>query len=106
MTDQQKKANKFLRKKFKGDGHKELRMLVVKNFADKVDLIEEYTKMISWCTTKHKKASMLRFNNWVKKSIQFRAERSGGRTATLADWEESERKTKERLKELNENKLV
>jgi hypothetical protein len=102
MTEQQKKANKFLRKKFKGEGHDDLRKLIVVQFAEKVDLIEEYTKMKSWCASNsNKKASLLRFNNWVKRAIQFKEERSTGHSDEA--WKKKVEKTKEELKQLEED---
>jgi hypothetical protein len=98
MTDQAKKANKFLRKKFTAAGHKDLRILIVKNYSEKIDLVEEYIKMVAWCATKHKTPSIMRYNNWIKRSIQFKDQRRG---VSMTDLDELEVQTKKRLSELD-----
>jgi hypothetical protein len=97
MTPQAKQSNKFLRKKFTAVGHQDLRRLIVKNFADKVDLKEEYIKMVAWCATKHKTPSIMRYNNWVKNAVKFKEQRRG---ITMTDLEKMEAQTQQRLKEL------
>lgn len=93
MTDK-KKANKFLRRKYKGQGHTDLRKRIVTEFGDLLDLIEEHVRMLSWCASKNKKPSLLRFNNWCKNAIRFQKERG----VSAVDVDALRRATKERIK--------
>ena len=101
MKIKQKQANKYLRRKFRGEGHRELRSRMIKEFGEKLDIIEECQKMFSWCAAKHAKPSLLRLNNWAKRAIRFRGEREDLKPEEVQKvLDEEVEKTKEKIKEL------
>lgn len=78
MTKPQRQLVKKLWRKFgKSEKHLPLIKRIVLLGDGKLDLMEEYDKMLSWCGTKNKNASLQRFNNWIKRSVGFQANNIG-----------------------------
>lgn len=103
--DLKQKFNKYLRRKFRGQGHMALRHKIVRVYGDNIDLIDEFEKMQSWCASKgNKKASLLRFNNWLKNSVKFRIERGELEQSDVDTWDQEEQKTREKINKAKEEK--
>lgn len=92
---EQRQLVKKLHRKF-GRSPRQLPLLkrIVASVDGRFDLLEEYDKMEAWCASKNKNGSLMRFNNWVKRSIDFR----GGNIGEV-DIEREKRETLERFKD-------
>lgn len=98
QAKQKRQIVKKLQRRFGGaKGHLHLLKRLVGLGFGKIDLVEEYEKMASWCASKNnKKASVLRFNKWIKKGLEYKYG-----TDAVDNWDEEEKKTRERIKELS-----
>lgn len=79
---------KKLRRRFgEGQGHIPLLKRIILLANGDLDLIEEYEKMLDWCTSKHKNPSVRRFLNWIKNTIKWKEEKKGNEDFDLDTYE-------------------
>lgn len=69
--DQQRRARRILRRFASRDYFGDVTPLLIRIVAensDRINLLEEADKMLQWSLEHKKKPSVLRFNNWVRRS--------------------------------------
>ena len=100
-----RRVKRILQKKMNAyNGHESLIKRIILLGWGKIDFIEEYDKMCSWCEMKRKKVSVLRFNNWVKHAVEWKKNKQVG-WEQRDEIEKYEREKSERqLNELREKK--
>lgn len=97
-----------LKERFKANELKRplLKRIVIFGFG-KVKLLEEYDKMLAWCDDNNSQPSLLRYNNWIHKAVQWKEDRKQRepdekKLKTALEYEEE--RSKERIKRFRDGR--